>query len=43
MKFAGGVGLRIKLSKKGKVNVRFYFGVGTKSSLKPYSNVAEAF
>lgn len=43
MKFAGGVGLRIKLSKKENVNVRFDFGVGTKSSLKPYFNVAEAF
>ena len=41
--WAYGVGLRIRLSKKDKINLRFDLGWNEESELFPYLTVAEAF
>ncbi|MEZ5040011.1 MAG: BamA/TamA family outer membrane protein [Saprospiraceae bacterium] len=41
--FSYGLGLRIRLSKKDKINLRIDFGANEEGTISPYLTVAEAF
>jgi hemolysin activation/secretion protein len=41
--FAGGLGLRIRLSKEDKVNLRVDLGINEEGQVFPYFTVGEAF